>query len=73
MEATFALAVLSSRFNSSFSISLLEVGTEFFFCFFDGGATTELTGTEVMGQVDANIKDWINHRDGCCTGASQSW
>ena len=41
-DVIFALAVFISRLSSSFSMASFETGTEFFFCFLDGGA---LAGT----------------------------
>ena len=41
MEVMRALAALSSLLSNSFSIASFVSGTEFFFCFLDGGADAE--------------------------------
>ena len=50
-EVILALTASNSRLRSSFSIASLDIGTEFFFCFLEGGPDGSETGrvaTEVL-------------------------
>ena len=55
-EVILALTASNSRLMSSFSIASLDIGTEFFFCFLEGGLDGSETGrvaTEVL-RMDEN-------------------